>query len=123
MGGKNYFAHGSSPEVGQKQKTEKKERGGAKVGENNGQATHGTRKHVWRTQAAWAKILHISSSYAKIFGKTNFSTLEIPGSGSKAKEIGERRKKEDRKLVITMASYGLHRHGGARKAAWANLQT
>ena len=55
---KNYFAHGRFPEVGQKQKTEKKkkkERGGAKVGENNGQATHGARKHAWRTQAAWAK--------------------------------------------------------------------
>ena len=25
-------------------------------GENNGQATHGARKHAWRTQAAWAKI-------------------------------------------------------------------
>ena len=52
---KNYFTHGRFPEVGQKQKTEKKER--AKVGENNGQATHGARKHAWRTQAAWAKNL------------------------------------------------------------------
>ena len=33
---------------------EKKERG-AKVGDNNGQATYGARKHAWRTQAAWAK--------------------------------------------------------------------
>ena len=40
---KNYLAHGRFPEVGQKQKTEEKERG-AKVGENNGQATHGARK-------------------------------------------------------------------------------
>ena len=23
--------------------------------DNNGQATHGARKHAWRTQAAWAK--------------------------------------------------------------------
>ena len=55
--GKNYFAHGSFPEVGQKQKTEKKERRkreGAKVGDNNGQATHGARKHAWRTQARMA---------------------------------------------------------------------
>ena len=55
---KNYFAHGRFPEVGQKQKTEKKkrekERERAKVGDNNGQATHGARKHAWRTQAAWA---------------------------------------------------------------------
>ena len=51
--GKNYFAHGRFPEVGQKQKTEKER---AKVGDNNGQATHGARMHAWRTQAAWAKM-------------------------------------------------------------------
>ena len=55
---KNYFAHGSFPEVGQKQKTEEKEerkrRERLNDGENNGQATHGARKHAWRTQAAWA---------------------------------------------------------------------
>ena len=53
---KNYFAHGSFPEVGQKQKTEEKERERERLnnGKNNGQATHGARKHAWRTQAAWA---------------------------------------------------------------------
>ena len=54
--GKQILAHGSFPEVGQKQKMErerKKER--LNDGENNGQATHGARKHAWRTQAAWAK--------------------------------------------------------------------
>ena len=50
-----YSAHGRFPTVGQKQKTEKKERERAKVGDNNGQATHDARKHAWRTQAAWAK--------------------------------------------------------------------
>ena len=42
---KNYFAHGSFPEVGQKQKMEKKEkrRGRLNDGDNNGQATHGAR--------------------------------------------------------------------------------
>ena len=55
---KNYFAHGRFPEVGQKQKTEKRERKRERLnnGDNNGQATHGARKHAWRTQAAWAKI-------------------------------------------------------------------
>ena len=49
-------------EVGQKQKTEKerekerKRERGAKVGDNNGQATHGARKHAWRRQAAWANL-------------------------------------------------------------------
>ena len=54
---KNYFAHGRFPEVGQKQKTEKKrerEKERLNDGDNNGQATHGARKHAWRTQAAWA---------------------------------------------------------------------
>ena len=65
---KNYFAHGRFPEVGQKQKTEeKKKRGkrrerGAKVGDNNGQATHGARRHVWRTQAAWANVSRNAAS-------------------------------------------------------------
>ena len=54
--GEKLFAHGSFPEVGQKQKMEeKKERERAKVGDNNGQAMHGAPKHAWRTQAAWAK--------------------------------------------------------------------
>ena len=58
---KNYFAHGSFPEVGQKQKTEKKkkekkerEKERLNNDDNNGQATHSARKYAWRTQAAWA---------------------------------------------------------------------
>ena len=44
---------GSKAEDGEKREKErKKER--KKVGDNNGQATHGARKHAWRTQAAWA---------------------------------------------------------------------
>ena len=54
---KNYFTHGRFPEVGQKQKTEKKEER-LNDGNNNGQATHGERKHAWRTQAAWAKMIY-----------------------------------------------------------------
>ena len=45
--------------MGQKQKTEKKEEEEEERlndGDNNGQATHGARKHAWRTQAAWPKI-------------------------------------------------------------------
>ena len=55
---KNYFTHGRFPEVGQKQKTEKKKEKKERLhnGDNNGQAMHGARKHAWRTQAAWAKI-------------------------------------------------------------------
>ena len=62
---KNYFAHGRFPEVGQKKKTEKKKRKREKErmnnGDNNGQATHGERKHAWRSQAAWAnKITYLT---------------------------------------------------------------
>ena len=89
--GKQIFAHRRFPEVGQKQKTEKKrrkkrerKRERAKVGDKNGQATHGARKHAWRTQAAWAKIL----------GGKLFRTQEFPRSGSKAKD-GEREKERE----------------------------
>ena len=53
---KNYFAHGSFPEVGEngEKRGEREER--LNDGNNNGQATHGARKHAWRTQAAWAKM-------------------------------------------------------------------
>ena len=49
--------------MGQKQKTEKKERKRERLnnGDNNGQATHGARKHAWRTQAAWANSLFYPS--------------------------------------------------------------
>ena len=33
----------------------KRRKNRANDGDNNGQATHGARKHAWRTQAAWAK--------------------------------------------------------------------
>ena len=54
--GKFFFAHRSFLEVDQKQKTEReREKERLNDGNNNGQATHGARKHAWRTQAAWAK--------------------------------------------------------------------
>ena len=84
---KNYFAHGRFPEVGQKQKTEKKKerkRERAKVGDNNGQAMHGACKHAWRTQAAWAN--------------------KISASGVSPKWVKSRRRKEERKSAITMVS-------------------
>ena len=51
---------GSKAEDGEERKRER-----AKVGDNNGQATHGARKHAWRTQAAWAKIgkIRLNSIY------------------------------------------------------------
>ena len=52
--GKQIFAHGGFPEVGQKQKTEREKKRGPNDGNNNGQATHSACKHAWRTQATWA---------------------------------------------------------------------
>ena len=47
---------GDSPKwVKSKKRRKRKKRRGLKDGDNNGQATHGARKHAWRTQAAWAK--------------------------------------------------------------------
>ena len=45
------------PQSGSKAKNGRKKRGKKRLtnGDNNGQATHGARKHAWRTQAAWAK--------------------------------------------------------------------
>ena len=56
----------------------------------------------------------ISSSYAKILGEKLFRTWEIPQSGSKAEEGEKEKKKEDRTMVMTMASYSLQRHIGWR---------
>ena len=62
-------------------------------------------------------FLHISFSYAKILGETNFCTREIPRSGSKA-EDGE--KKERRAKVGDNNSQATH---GARKHAWCQAST
>ena len=64
-------------------------------------------------------FLHISSSYAKILGETNFHTREIPRSGSKA-EDGEREKERERERAKVGDNNGQATHG-ARKHAWPHL--
>ena len=58
--GNNYFAHGSFPEVGQKQKTEKKKREKEKErlndGNNNGQLLIANATLGGARKAAWANI-------------------------------------------------------------------
>ena len=51
---------GSKAKNGEK-KERKRERKKERLndGDNNGQATHGARKHAWRTQAAWANLSQI----------------------------------------------------------------
>ena len=39
--------------------------------------------------------MHISSSYAKILGETNFHAWKIPGSGSKAEDGEKERRAND----------------------------
>ena len=48
--------HGARKPPGPKEETRERER--AKVGDNNGQATHDACKHASRTQAAWANSLY-----------------------------------------------------------------
>ena len=86
---KNYFAHGRFPEVGQKQKTEKKERERererAKVGENNGQATHGARKppgpidHVCGNYSALG-LCNVEPSYNSYKAASNIAVQNINSS-------------------------------------------
>ena len=66
--GKQIFTHRRFPEVVQKQKTERKRKKKrdqklvitmAKLGMAHA-STHGARMaHAWRTQAAWAKNIHV----------------------------------------------------------------
>ena len=46
---------GSKAKDGERGKKREKKKKRLNDGDNNGQATHGARKHAWRTQAAWAK--------------------------------------------------------------------
>ena len=55
--------------------------------------------------------MHISSSYAKILGETNFRTREFPRSGSKAKD-GEKRGEKERLNDGNNNDQAMH---GARK--------
>ena len=63
--GKQIFSLGSLPEVGQKQKTEKKKRERLKVGNNNGQLRIANATSGGACKAAWAKK-HIPPSWAEI---------------------------------------------------------
>ena len=53
--------------------------------------------------------MHISSSYAKILGETNFHEWEIPRSGSKAK-YGEKKRKRKKERLNDGNNNG--QHGG-----------
>ena len=62
-----------------------------------------SRKIAWKWPFFWGKnklpkkdifFLHISSSYAKILGETNFHAREIPLSGWKVEGVEERKKEK-----------------------------
>ena len=70
-------------------------------------------------------FLHISSSYAKILGETNFRTREIPRSGSKAKDGEKKRKKKKRPndgKNNGQATHGARKHAWRTQAVWAKNQ-
>ena len=60
--GNKFAASGVSPKWVKCKRRRKKEEERLNDGKNNGQATHGARKHAWRTQAAWANFLEKSFS-------------------------------------------------------------
>ena len=71
--------------------------------------------------------MHISSSYAKILGETNFHTREIPRSGSKAKDGEKKKRREEERLNddgdnIGQATHGTRKHAWCTQAAWAKIQ-
>ena len=43
--------------------------------------------------------MHLSTSYAKILGETNFQPREIPRSGTKAKDGKEKKREKERPKV------------------------
>ena len=63
--------------------------------------------------------MHISSSYAKILGETNFQPCEIPRSGSKAKDV-EKKREEERLNDGDNNGEATH---GARKHTWHTQAT
>ena len=61
--GEKLFRTWEFPRSGSKAKDGEKKRRERLINDNNnGQATHGARKHAWRMQAAWAKILALYST-------------------------------------------------------------
>ena len=64
--------------------------------------------------------MHISSSYAKILEETNFHAWEIPGSGLKADDGEERKKRPNDGNNNGQATYGIRKHAWRTQAAWAN---
>ena len=61
--------------------------------------------------------MHISSSYAKILGETNFHAREIPRSGSKAEDKTEEKEERERERLNDGDNNGQATHG-ARKHEW-----
>ena len=54
--GEKLFRTWEIPRSGSKAKNGEREKERLNDGDNNGQATHGARKHAWCTKAAWANI-------------------------------------------------------------------
>ena len=70
--------------------------------------------------------MHLSSSYAKILGETNFHTGEIPRSGSKVKDGEKKKEREKRKKRLNdgnnngQATHAARKHAWHTQAVWAN---
>ena len=78
-------------------------------GDNNGQATHGARKHAWRTQAAWAKII---------------SHMGVSPKWVKSKRRRKKRRERKKERLNDgnnngQATHGAHKLAWRTQAAWA----
>ena len=71
-----------------------------------------------RRKNARKSALHISSSYAKILGETNFHAREIPRSGWKVEGGEERKRKKKKKKKKVGENNGHFRF--VRKHTWTN---
>ena len=62
--GKQIFAHGWVKSKRRRREKKERERERLNDGNNNGQATHGARKHAWRTQARMAHASRWGQKFA-----------------------------------------------------------
>ena len=86
-----------------KKREKERERERLNNGDNNGQATHGARKHAWRTQAAWAKTLvHFLLGFL-----CNFVSAENRVSFSEGYSVHERPPTEEGKPLLIECSINL----------------
>ena len=75
--GEKLFHTWEIPRSGSKAKDGERKKERAKVGENNGQATHGACKHAWRMQARMAHASRLGQKLSLELSSTNAMFLHV----------------------------------------------